>query len=127
LTVPGVLTEVWEWAAYGLDDWLRRDDREPGSSIVDEVAANVTRALEVLHRLGAVHCDVAPSNILFVDGTWKLGDLDSCVRFGEPASRGPMAERKRYQHPDRRVGPAPARHEFDWWGLAQVLSKLRES
>jgi len=126
-TAPGVLAEIWEWAAYGLDDWLRRDDREPASSILAEVAANVTRALEVLHGLGIVHCDVAPNNILLVDGTWKIGDLDSCTRLGEPASRGPMAERKRYQHPDRRVGPTPARDEFDWWGLAQVLAKLRES
>ncbi len=124
---PGVLAEIWEWAAFGLDDWLRHDDRGSGSSIVDEVAANVTGALEVVHGLGIVHCDVAPSNILRVEGTWKLGDLDSCVRLGERVSRGPMAERKRYQHPDRRKGPTPARQEFDWWGLEQVLAKLRES
>ena len=125
-TAPGILAEIWEWAAYGLDDWLRHDDGEPRASIVDEVAANVTRAVDVLHSLGIVHCDLAPSNILLVDGMWKLGDLDSCVRVGEPVSRGPMAEDKRYQHPDRRVGPTPARHEFDWWGLEQVLAKLRE-
>ena len=126
-TAPGVLAEIWEWAAYDLDDWLRHDDREPGASIVDEVAANVTRALEVLHSLGIAHCDVAPSNILLVDGMWKLGDLDGCVRIGVSVSRGPMAEGKRYQHPDRRAGPSPARQEFDWWGLEQVLAKLRES
>lgn len=126
-TAPGVLAEIWEWAAYGLDEWLRHDDREPGSSIIDEVAASVTGALQVLHTLGFVHCDVAPNNILLVDGTWKLGDLDSCVRLGEPVNRGPMAERKRYQHPDRRVGPVAARQEFDWWGLEQVLAKLRDS
>lgn len=126
-TAPGVLAEIWEWAAYGLDDWLRDDNRKRRASIVDEVAANVTGALEVLHGLGVVHCDVAPNNILLVDGTWKLGDLDSCVRLGEPVNRGPMAERKRYQHPDRRDGPTPARQEIDWWGLDQVLAKLRES
>lgn len=126
-SAPGVLAEIWEWAAFGLDDWLRYDDRESGSSIVDEVVANVTRALEVLHGLGIIHSDVAPSNILRVDGMWKLGDLDSCARLGEPVSRGPMAERKRYQHPDRRVGPTAAREEFDWWGLEQVRAKLRES
>lgn len=127
VTVPGVLVEICEWADYGLNEWLRREDRGTGAAIVEEVAANVAAALDVLHGLGVVHCDVAPNNILLVDGMWKLADLDSCVPIGEQVIRGPIVERQRYQHPDRRDGPATARIDFDEWGLEQVLAKIEES
>jgi serine/threonine protein kinase len=36
-------------------------------------------ALEALHALGYIHCDVAPNNVLEVEGVWKLADLGGCV------------------------------------------------
>jgi hypothetical protein len=39
------------------------------------------------------------------------------------AERGPMNER--WVHPDRRGGVVPAREEFDFYGLEQVLAAIR--
>jgi serine/threonine protein kinase len=82
----------------------------------------VRHALDVLHGIGFVHMDVAPNNILRVEGTWKLADLDSCVPRGTPSARG--AINQRYLHPDRE-GAVPARDEFDDYGLEQVLARFR--
>lgn len=88
------------------------------------VNENVGEALRALHKLGVVHCDVAPNNILRVCGEWKLIDLDSCVSVGSPAIRRPNAA---YCHPDRKDGSAPARPAWDEYGLEQVTTVLRES
>lgn len=61
-------------------------------------------------------------DILGVDGHWKLADLDSCTKRGEPAIRHPIDDR--YVHPDREHG-VPARDEFDVYGLEQVLRVAR--
>lgn len=38
------------------------------------IEANVGAALATLHALDLVHCDVAPNNVLRVNGMWKLGE-----------------------------------------------------
>jgi serine/threonine protein kinase len=123
LEVTGYLIAIWEWADRVLHELP--DDPGPGRTpVADQVAANVGAALDVLHGLGIVHCDVAPNNIMRVDGVWKLADLDSCIARGDPVIRGPL--RERYLHPDRRDGPSPARNEFDTWALEQVVQRVRE-
>ena len=37
----------------------------------------IASALASLHHLGIVHGDVKPRNVVYVDGTWKLIDLDA--------------------------------------------------
>jgi serine/threonine protein kinase len=121
--VNGYLTEIWEWASTPLHE-LPSDPGPGHRPVVEEVAANVSAALAVIHGLGFIHCDVAPNNIFFVDGVWKLGDLDSCVARGDLVNRGPTNQR--YLHPDRRDGPTVAKDDFDTWGLERVLERLRE-
>lgn len=41
-------------------------------------------ALAKLHSRGAVHNDVKPRNVVFVDETWKLIDLDAAAMVGTP-------------------------------------------
>jgi serine/threonine protein kinase len=117
-----VLVAIWEWADLSLEDFIREPDADP-AAVADSVEANVSAALRVLHNVGIVHMDVTPNNILRVGETWKLADLDSCVRRGEPAGRRPLAER--YLHPELRGASPPARDEFDAHGLEQVLAGLR--
>jgi serine/threonine protein kinase len=121
---PGSLFAIWEWAECSLLDFLSDPDEDP-RAVAGAVESNVGAALAVLHGIGIVHLDVAPNNILRVDGTWKLADLDSCVERGMPASRVPRVEF--YVHPDRIDAnpPPPARDEFDTYGLSRVLSRLR--
>ncbi len=49
-----------------LDERLRDDGPVPWREVV-QVATQVARALEVLHRLGVIHRDVKPSNIMQLD------------------------------------------------------------
>src|SRR5439155_10805504 len=88
---------------------------------------NVRAALQVLHRSGFVHLDVAPHNILRVGGRWKLADLDSCTEIGAVAERHPTDER--FLHPDRQarinnVELVPARPEYDLYGLEPTVRLL---
>jgi hypothetical protein len=124
-TFHGSLWSMWEWADVSLHDYVNA----PGDDVSDvatDVERNVSEALRLLHGVGYVHCDVAPNNILRVDGVWKLADLDACRRQDEYADRYPREERYRHPdlHDDRPV--ALAREEFDWHGLEQVVRELRE-
>jgi hypothetical protein len=92
----GYLAALWEWADVSLHDFLDHPD-DDRADVADAVGANVAAALDVLHGAGIVHLDVAPANILRVEGRWKLDDLDSCARRGEPAERQPNNEF--YVHP----------------------------
>jgi serine/threonine protein kinase len=87
--VPGVLAALWEWADISLEEFLTEPDQNP-NRVADMVEENVAAALRVLHGAGIVHLDVTPNNILRVDGTWKLADLDSCVEPSSPAVRRPL-------------------------------------
>jgi len=108
-----------------LHDFIEEPD-DDAKRVAGEVEANVTAALAVLHALRYVHLDVAPNNIFRVAGVWKLGDLDSCAKSGALARRHPVNER--WLHPDRIENPVEvrARREFDRYGLAEVLTALRE-
>lgn len=74
---PGYLFAIWESADVSLDEFLHDPD-ENSNETANKVRVNVGAALDVLHGIGLIHLDVAPNNILRVDGIWKLADLDSC-------------------------------------------------
>lgn len=128
------LTEIWEWADIALHELL--DDAQDlldvadgigSEAVADAVAENVGVALDVLHGIGLVHCDVAPNNIQRVNKVWKLADLDSSVPRGKPTNRGPR--NMRYLHPDREQSPDPiplARDGFDTWALDRVIERILE-
>lgn len=122
---PGRIALIWEWGAYSLDDLMHGDYQQTPAEVADEVEANGRAALEVLHGLGLIHLDIAPNNILRVEGVWKLADLDTCSERGSDSIRQPVGQR--WVHPDRQQGyPVPAREEFDLYGLDRVLAVLRQ-
>lgn len=86
------------------------------------VEANVGHALDTLHALDLVHCDIALNNVLLVGGVWKLGDLDGCRPRGEPLDR---FQPDRYRHPHAQPG-SPAEPEFDLYGLDRIHERLSE-
>lgn len=71
---PGVLGAVWELADRSLHEFLQNPD-DDRRLVAGEVETNVGQALAVLHGLGWIHLDVAPNNVLRVDGVWKLAAI----------------------------------------------------
>ena len=54
-------------------------DAEACVSIIRPIVA----ALAKLHDIGIVHADVKPRNVVYVDETWKLIDLDAAQKIGD--------------------------------------------
>ena len=60
------------------------DNQQPIS--VDEaftIGQQIAEALRQLHEAGVTRCDVKPSNIMKLKGTWRLGDLGLIARSHE--------------------------------------------
>ena len=55
-----------------------------------EILYPIADALSRLHEVGIVHGDVKPRNIVFVDETWKMIDMDAAVRKGAPIDTSPI-------------------------------------
>jgi len=51
------------------------DEAKSNGTIPVEALADVLNGLEEIHRLGFVHRDLKPMNVLFIDGIWKLADF----------------------------------------------------
>jgi serine/threonine protein kinase len=114
---------VYEWAERSLQDLMNgllpTDEPEPALAATIEQA--VGSALETLHGLGFVHCDVAPNNILEVAGVWKLADLEGCLKKGEPVKRHAPYP---YASPEAMASEG-AVSSMDWYGLQRVAGALR--
>jgi serine/threonine protein kinase len=68
-----------------LSEKLRRDGRLPYSSCLD-VGLTLSGALAFLHQRGLIHRDVKPSNVLYVGGAPKLGDIGLVGEIGGSAT-----------------------------------------
>ena len=78
----GEAIDPGSYVARTLSRELRRSGRLPIGACL-RVGLALSNALEHLHQHGLVHCDIKPSNIIFVRGAPKLADA------GLAASAGP--------------------------------------
>jgi serine/threonine-protein kinase PknK len=98
------ITERWSWEA------LR------------SVMVDVLRALSFFHRLGVLHGDVKPDNVLVNDaGRATLIDLSCCRRLGLPDD-GPIAGTPGFVAPERGRGTVTA--ASDVYGFARTVEAL---
>ena len=115
-----LLTSAWEWAESTLRETIDGGVSDP-ARLAKDVEASVGAALACLHAADVVHSDVAPNNILLVAGSWKLADLNVCVRNGEPIIGLPPA---RYVANGVALGDA-ADASIDRYALSASLDEIR--
>jgi len=85
---------------------------------VGRVIAQITEALNYLHKLGYCHNDVNPDNVMLTTNDEAvLVDFDSCQPKGEPLDKWPLAGYK----PAESVRSC---EENDWHGLNKVKEHL---
>ncbi|MCL2777814.1 MAG: protein kinase [Polyangiaceae bacterium] len=115
---------VLAWMGRGtLEQMIAREPLTPARAV--EIASAVLTALGEAHRLGIVHRDVKPANVLFDDaGTARLGDfgvahlsdLSTTVTAGIIGTLG-------YMSPEQRQGQ-PATVQSDVYGVGAMLWEM---
>ncbi len=115
---------VLAWMSGGtLDDMLRKEPLAPARAV--EIAIAVLSALGEAHRLGVLHRDVKPANVLFDDaGVTRLGDFGA-AHLGDLSATatagliGTLA----YMSPEQREG-RPATVRSDLYGVGAILWEM---
>jgi serine/threonine protein kinase len=75
-------------------------------------------ALDALHAIDLMHCDVREDNVLRVNGEWKLGDLGGVIAVDNPVVANQIDPA--YRPSGVKLGdPAAPTHDLD--ALAVVL------
>jgi serine/threonine-protein kinase len=115
---------VLAWMSGGtLADRLRGEPMAPARAV--EIAGALLSALGEAHRLGILHRDVKPSNVMFDDvGTARLSDFGA-AHLGDlstTATAGAIGTFS-YMSPEQRLG-RPASIASDIYGVGVLLAEL---
>lgn len=126
LDVVDVPAEGWKPPTRGLV--MERADRSLADEIgpngmaskkVGEVAGAVVHALQDVHAAGSTHNDVKPSNVLVVDGIYKLADFTTATPLAGTHAYQPWRD-SRYAPPERHLN-GQVRPEGDIYSLGLML------
>ncbi len=94
---------------------------------VEHIVLNLADGLSYAHRLGAIHCDLKPANILFdADGEPVIGDfgIARLLSDANQASRtGGVTGTPNYMSPEQ-VSGKPVSRESDLYSLGVILFEL---
>jgi serine/threonine-protein kinase len=115
---------VTPWMAGGsVADLMERERITPARAV--EIAASVLAALSDAHRLGILHRDVKPSNILFDDaGVARLADFGAAhVSDTSSTATAGVIGTLAYMSPEQRYGQ-PATPASDVFGVGATLVEM---
>lgn len=105
-----------------LADLLRRGPLPTGEAVA--IAARIADALAAAHRLGIVHRDVKPSNVILSDdGRPRLVDFGIAAVAGRDSSVGATTGTLPYMSPEQ-TRRASTDHRTDVWSLGVVLYEM---
>lgn len=120
---------VFESMAMNLREALRKYGKHVGINVaaVKAYARQLFAALRHLRRLGVVHADIKPDNILVSENNSvvKLCDFGSAFRESDPADPAPYLVSRFYRAPEIILG-LKYDHRIDLWSLATCLFELYE-
>ncbi len=86
------------------------------------LALQVVDGLEAALRVGVIHRDVKPANILLAkDGVAKLADLGTAITLGRTRADGGLAGTAAYMAPEQARGEAGVDHRADIYSLGATL------
>jgi serine/threonine-protein kinase len=121
--IPEGPAMVLAWMSGGTLETMMQSPLAPARSV--EIAEAVLRALGEAHRLGVLHRDVKPANVLFDDaGVTRLSDfgvahLSDLSVTATAAVIGTLA----YMSPEQREGK-PATVQSDIYGVGAILFEM---
>ena len=121
--IPDGPAMVLAWMSGGTLETMMQSPLAPARSV--EIAEAVLRALGEAHRLGVLHRDVKPANVLFDDaGVARLSDfgvahLSDLSATATAAVIGTLA----YMSPEQREGK-PATVQSDLYGVGAILFEM---
>ncbi len=121
--IPDGPAIVLAWMSGGTLDTMMQSPLAPARSV--EIAEAVLRALGEAHRLGVLHRDVKPANVLFDEaGVARLSDfgvahLSDLSVTATAAVIGTLA----YMSPEQREGK-PATIQSDIYGVGAILFEM---
>jgi serine/threonine protein kinase len=117
---PALLLERCVGTLY---DTLHRDDPMELQDVV-AIGIKLAGALETVHRLGMLHCDVRPRNVLVTEwGEPVLAGFDEAVEIKDAAGRPPLHHLTPHTAPELLEGLEPTTAS-DVYGLASTLYEL---
>ncbi len=115
------LVFVLEEAEHTLADRIEQSHLSPDEGY--ELVKQIGSGLDAYHRAGQVHGDVKPSNIMFSDARWKLGDHAGAAPVQDDGkSTGATVHESSlsYRPPESFDDPTKAHRHGDIWALAVV-------
>jgi serine/threonine protein kinase/tetratricopeptide (TPR) repeat protein len=82
---------------------------------------DLLRGVRALHRVGMLHCDIKPANVMITDGRARLLDFGLVIpRVGGEAG---MSGTPAYMAPEQVAGQAPS-EASDWYALGTMLYEV---
>jgi serine/threonine protein kinase len=119
---PGQSLIVMEYVpSRSLHDAVRQDGPLPHGEAA-RIGLQVLSALRAAHRVGVLHRDVKPHNVLLAqDGRVVLTDFGLATFEGADTGREPLMGSPQFVAPERLVPPGDSGESADLWSLATTL------
>lgn len=109
-----------------LNNRLRSERKRPDLSMVKKCAFQMFRGLAYLHKMGIVHRDIKPDNLLFNEatGSLKIGDFGLAKIITSESESSFYVGNRMYRAPELIYECTTYRTAIDIWSAGCVLAEM---